>query len=183
MIRIAAPSLALASSLLLAGTPVMASPTDDVRACALKFASLSSFRMTFEERGQTGTMDFVRPDSYHMVGNGFEAVHLGNTTYVKMPGRGWTKTVVNARRMAPTDTLDKIRSAATEKQFTARDLGMKNVGGETLHAYRVHSANGGGDDVVYVGRDGLPHRIDNGGGRPGVRFSNFNAVPAIRAPI
>ncbi len=181
MMRSAAAGFILIS-LLLAGMPANAGPTDDVRACMTKFASLNSFRISFEQRGQTGTMDFVRPDSYHMLGGAYEMVHLGNTSYVKMPGRGWMKTVVNARRTTPVDFLDKVRAEAKSKRFTATDLGMKNVGGESLHAYRLHYSNGESDNVLYVGSDGLPHRVDAERGQT-VRFSNFNAVPAIRAPI
>jgi len=181
MMRNAAASFVLIS-LLLAGMPANAGPTDDVRACMLKFASLNSFRMTFDQRGRTGTMDFVRPNSYHMLDGGYEMLHLGNATYVKTPGRGWMKTVMNDRRMTPTDLLDKVRAEARNKQFTATDLGMKNVGGESLHAYRLHYSDGENDNVVYVGNDGLPHRIDAGRGQA-IRISNFNAVPAIRAPI
>jgi hypothetical protein len=181
MMRNAAAGFVLIA-LLLAGMPASAGPTDDVRACMTKFASLNSFRMTFDQRGQTGTMDFVQPNNWHMLGGGYEMVHLGNTSYVKMPGRGWMKTVTDSRRMTPTNFLDKVRSEARNKRFNATDLGMKNVGGESLHAYRLHYSNGESDNVVYVGNDGLPHRVDAERGQA-IRFSNFNAVPAIRAPI
>ena len=180
MMRITAAGFVLIS-LLLTGVPASAGPTDDVRASAMKFAALNSFRATFLQQGQTGTMDFVRPDSYHIAGGRYEVIRIGNTSYMKMPGGGWMKTVIDPRRMMQTNILDSLRSAANRK-FTADDLGMKSAGGESLHAYRLHFPNGNENDVIYIGRDGLPHQYTGTGGQS-TRLSNFNAVPPIRAPI
>jgi hypothetical protein len=78
----------------------------------------------------------------------------------------------------------KIREMARDpKGINATDLGMKSVGGESLHAYAVTSKDGE-KSIVYVGRDGLPHQIvPQSGERTPITFSKFNSIAPIRAPI
>ncbi len=84
-----------------------------------------------------------------------------------------------------TQMADKIRTMAVEaNNFSARDLGMKNVDGQNLHAYDLTQKDGN-KSVVYIGADGLIRRLDpkSSGQTEPIRFSKFNSVAAIRAPI
>ena len=173
---------ALGALLMLAALPANASPTDDVRAAMLKFAALSSYEMSFGTGARAGTADFVRPDSVRMSMGGMEMVHVGSTTYMKMRGK-WQKFSSSRRESGPIDMAERVRAMAREANgLSATDLGMKSVGGETLHAYKMRQKDGT-TGIVYVGRDGLPHRLQGNGADSTVTISKFNAVPPIRAPI
>ena len=162
--------------------PASANPTDDVHAALLKFAALSSYEMTFGTGARTGTLDFVKPDAMHVTMGPVEMIRIRKATYVKQPPRGWMK-IADVPAAGPAEMADRIREIANKPNgLSVTDLGMKNVDGETLHAYRVTQRNGS-PSICYVARDGLPHRFQGERADSVVRLSKFNAVPAIRAPI
>ncbi|HEV3086829.1 MAG TPA: hypothetical protein VGX96_06340 [Candidatus Elarobacter sp.] len=183
MIRTTAAG-ALIALVTLSATPAYADATGDVRAAMLRFAGLSSYEMTFVTGAHGGTMDFVKPNSLHMTSGPFEMIRIGTTTYMKQGPRGWMK-IHDTPGAVPADFGNKIRDLANKPNaVSATDLGMKNVDGEALHAYRVTS-DGGSPTTVYIGRDGLPHRFQSSGGSGEnvVKIGKFNAVAPIRAPI
>ena len=171
----------------LAAVPAYASPTDDVRGAMMRFAGLSSWQMTFGAGARTGTMDFVKPDNMHMQSSGMEMVRVSKTTYMKMgSGAKWMK-IPDTEGAGPTDIADRVRKMAKQANgVTATDLGMKTVDGESLHAYRMKQSDGT-ESTVYIARDGYVHRIvgkGNGGGSDNtIRFSKFNQVAPIHAPM
>jgi hypothetical protein len=172
---------ALGALLMLTAVPVSASPTDDVRNAMLKFVGLNSYEMSFGSGARAGTLDFVRPDSMHMTMGGMEMVHVGSTTYMKMGGK-WQKFTSSRRESGPTEMADRINKMMREANgLTATDLGMKSIGGETLHAYKMRQKDGT-TGIVYVGHDGLPHRLQ-GNNAEMITISRFNAVPPIRPPM
>jgi len=174
---------ALAALVTLTAVPAFASPTDDVRAAMIKFASLSSYQVSFGSGGRTGTMDFVKPDSMHMRSSGVEMVRVNKITYMKMgPSSSWMK-IPDSKGAGPGDIADRVRTMAKQANgVTATDLGMKSVDGETLHAYRMKQ-NNSTQSTVYIANDGYVHRIDSGEKDGTVRFSKFNQIAPIRAPI
>jgi hypothetical protein len=166
----------------LAGFPAYASPTDDVRAAAIKFAALSSYQMSFGNGARSGTLDVVKPDSMHMQSRSTEMIRIGSTTYVKTGSRGWIKLAAMPGTGAAS-MADQVRSMTRDaNDASATDLGMKSVDGETLHAYRM-TTKGGKPSTIYVGSDGLIHRIAGTSTDSNIRFGKFNAVAPIRAPI
>lgn len=188
MIRSITASALLALTTL-AAVPADASPTDDVRAGMMRFAELSSYRMTFGTGARTGTMDIVKPDNMHMQAQGMEMIRVNKTMYMKMGGTGrqsWMK-IPDTKGSGPTDIADRVRDMAKRANgISATDLGMKTVDGESLHAYRMKQSDGT-QSTVYIARDGYVHRIegkDNGHGRENtIKFSMFNQIAPIRAPM
>ncbi len=173
---------ALAALVTLTAAPAFASATDDVRAAMLRLAGLSSYEMTFGAGARSGTFDFVKPGDVHMRMSGMEMIHVNNASYMKIGGAGWTK-LPASRQAAQYSMADRIRAMTKRTaDFTATDLGMKSVDGETLHAYRVKS-QGSSESTLYIARDGYVHRIDGGGTDGIIHLSKFNAVAPIRAPI
>lgn len=176
---------ALAALFALAAAPAFASATDDVRAGMMKFANLSSYEMSVASDGGStaATMDFVKPDSIHMRASGMEMVRVGKTTYMKMGGQKWMK-IPDTKGAGPVDLSERVRTLAKKADgVTATDLGMKSVDGEMLHAYRMKDSDGN-QSTCYIARDGMVHRIDNGGKNGGtIRFSKFNQIARISAPI
>ena len=169
----------------LAVAPALANPTDDVRSAMLRFAGLSSYQMAFDSGKNSGTMEIVRPDSMRMRATGMEMVRVGNTTYMKTAGRNWMKIESASGGAFGNEIASKVRSlATTAKGITVSDLGMKSADGQMMHAYHVKQ-NDGAESTMYVAGDGFIHRMDSAehGSHQTVRFSRFNAVPAIRAPI
>ncbi|HEY0614161.1 MAG TPA: hypothetical protein VGC96_05955 [Candidatus Elarobacter sp.] len=172
---------ALCALVTLAAAPASANATDDVRAAMLRFAGLSSYEMTFGSGGRTAVADFVNPNSMHMSSEGMELIHIGTTTYMKMGGK-WQK-LPSSRGEVPMGMAERVRKMATEaKGVSATDLGMKSVGGESLHAYKMTQSDGT-TGICYIGRDGLPHRLQGKTADETVVISKFNSVPPIRAPI
>jgi hypothetical protein len=171
--------LALAT---LTGAPASANPTDDVRAAMLKFADLNSWEMSFGSGARQATMDYVKPNSMRMSSRGMQMVHVGNTTYVNMNGK-WQK-FTHERAGGGFEMADHIRRAVSASNgVTATDLGMKSIGGETLHAYKM-TPKDGQPGTIYIGADGLPHRFQGSDtNNEVVTISKFNQVAPIRAPI
>ena len=171
--------LALAT---LTAAPASANPTDDVRAAMLKFADLSSWEMSFGSGARQATMDFIKPNSMRMSSRGMQMVHVGNTTYVNMNGK-WQR-LTHERVRGGFEMADHIRRAVSaSNNVAAIDLGMKSIGGETLHAYKM-TPKDGQSGTIYIGGDGLPHRFQGRDtNNETVTISKFNAVPPIRAPI
>jgi hypothetical protein len=170
--------------LVIAAVPAYADATGDVRAAMVKFSGLSSYEMSYTSGSQSGTVDIVKPSSRHVRSATGEIISIGSDFYLKRGNSGWMKLPASAGASAAgafvnMETLGRKVSGSTA---TATDLGMKSVDGETLHAYRVRDS-GRHDVTVYIARDGFMHRADDVS-RPGaVRYSKFNAVPPIQAPL
>lgn len=180
MIRSIAAS-ALFALTILAAAPANANPTDDVRSAMLRFAGLSSYEMSFGSGAKSGTVDFVKPNSMRMSARGMEMINVGSTTYMRMGGK-WQK-FPSAKGSGPLDMADRVRAMARETNgVSATDLGMKSVGGETLHAYKMTQKDGT-TGVIYIGRDGLPHRMQGKDADQSITISKFNQIAPIRAPI
>jgi hypothetical protein len=173
---------ALVALATLTAVPANAGPTDDVRAAMLKFTGLRSWEMSFGAGGRSGTMDFVKPNAMRLSTEGMQMVHIGDTTYMMMNGK-WQKFTSRNRSGGGFEMADEIRRKISESNgVSATDLGMKSVGGETLHAYKIREKDGS-TGIVYVGADGLPHRFQGSRADETVTFSKFNGIGAIRAPI
>ena len=184
MIRtIAAGAFGLGILFTLAALPAYADATGDVRAAMVKFLSLSSYEMSFGTGSRSGTVDIVKPHSRHVRTATGEIISIGSDSYVRRRKGGWMK--LPASTMGPTaagafenmDSLGRKVNGAT-----ATDLGTRNVDGETLHAYRVRDSSGH-QVTVYIARDGFVHRVEDNSGPGAARFSKFNAVPPIQAPM
>jgi hypothetical protein len=179
-------SIVVAALVALTAAPALADANGDVRAAMLKFAGLKSYEMAVGSGARAMTMDIVRPDGMLMSSGGMQMVRIGTTMYMKMPGQSrWTKTSSTRGGSPGTQMADKIRTMATEaNNFSARDLGMKNADGQSMHAYEVTQKDGP-KSVVYIGPDGLIRRLDpkNGSQTDPIRFSKFNSVAPIRAPM
>jgi hypothetical protein len=172
---------ALGALFALAAAPASAG-ADDLRAAMAKFGALSSYEMTISARGRTTTIDIVNPHSRSMRSEGIEVIDIGPTTYMKMGGK-WQKL-----RSSPGSSGthvgigESVRTMARKaNDVKATDLGMKPVGGEVLHAYRMQSD--GRTGTIYIGRDGLPHRFEDSGRHETLTISKFNAIAPIRPPI
>jgi hypothetical protein len=180
-------SIVVAALVALSAAPALADPMGDVRSAMLKFASLKSYEMTAGSgAGRSMVLDVVNPDAMRMSSGGMEMVRIGTTMYMKMPGQSkWTKMSDTRGAGAGTQMADKVRSMASDpKGISVRDIGMKNVDGQNLHAYEMTQKDGE-KAVVYIGGDGYIHRLDPRSGRQAepIRFSKFNQIVAIRAPM
>jgi hypothetical protein len=175
-------AFALGALFTLAAGPAYADATGDVRAAMVKFLSLSSYEMSYTSGSQSGTVDIVRPSSRHVRSATGEIISIGSDFYLKRGNSGWMKLPASQSASA-VGLFENMESMGRKVNgATATDLGMKSVDGETLHAYRV-TETGGHQWTVYIGRDGFVHRVADVSGPHGVRYSKFNAVPPIRAPM
>ncbi len=172
-------ALTLAAGCILAAGPAFAGATDDVRASIVKFASLQSFEMVSQQEGKTATIDVInRPAAVHMSSPGGEMITVGGTAYMRAGG-SWRKYPSSPRAMPLSDPIRHMADQANA--LTANDLGMKSVGGEMLHAYKITQKDGE-SGIVYIGGDGLPHRYESSD-HSVVRMLKFNGIASIRAPM
>jgi hypothetical protein len=178
-------SIVVAALVALTALPALADPTGDVRAGMMKFAGLKSYQMSTTSGGRPIVMQMVNPDAMRIDAGGMQMVRIGKTMYMKMPGAsGWMKTE-NTRGGGGAEMADKVREMATDPNgVKVTDLGMRSAGGETLHAYDVTQKDGT-KMVLSIGRDGYVHQLDpkGSGQNAPIRFSKFNAVAPIRAPM
>jgi hypothetical protein len=178
--------MVVAALVALTAAPALADPLGDVRSAMLKFASLKSYEMTAGSGARSMTMDIVNPGAMRMSAGGMEIVRVGTTMYMKMPGQSkWTKTSYSRGGGTGTEMADKVRSLASDpKGIAVRDLGMRNVDGQSMHAYEMTQKDAE-KAVVYIGGDGYIRRLDpkSGSQTEPIRFSKFNQIVAIRAPV
>jgi hypothetical protein len=174
-------AFALGALFTLAAVPAYADATGDVRAAWQKFLGLSSYEMSSISGTQSVTVDIVKPNSRHVRSAKGEIISIGSDFYLKRGNGGWMKLPASAGQSAAAAFLNMETLGRKVNGATATDLGMKSVDGETLHAYHV-TVSGARSVTVYVARDGFVHRVDDGS-TGGARFSKFNAVPPIHAPM
>jgi hypothetical protein len=172
-----------------AAVPALAGPTEDVRTAMVRLGGLSSFRMGFTVNSLSGTMEFVKPDALRIQISGIEMVRVGSDVFVNARGRGWQRAADSPAAQYIPQLLEmgqRIRRTATDPNgFTAADLGMQTIAGETLHAYRRTMRADGARDLVYVANDGFVHRVAGIGEAADrvLTFSAFNQVAPIVAPM
>lgn len=73
-----------------------------------------------------------------------------------------------------------------QENFTATDLGMKTVGGSSLHAYLVKNKDASKPATMYFDSAGMLARIEidgDKGGTTAIVYSKYNAPIKIEAPI
>jgi hypothetical protein len=175
-------AFALGALFTLAAVPAYADATGDVRAAWQKFLGLSSYEMSSVSGSHSVTVDIVKPSSRHVRSATGEIISIGSDFYLKRGNGGWTKLPASAAASAVVPFQNMESLGRKVNGATATDVGMKSVDGETLHAYRV-TETGGHQVTVYIGRDGFVHRVAIVGSPNGVRYSKFNAVPPIHAPM
>ena len=172
-----------------AAVPALAGPTEDVRTALVRLGGLSSFRMGFTVHAMSGTMEFAKPDALRIQVSGIEMVRVGSDVFVNALGHGWQRAADSpAAQLVPelVEMGQRIRRSATDPAgFTAVDLGMQTIAGETLHAYRRTMRADGAHDLVYVANDGFVHRVAGVGEAADrvLTFSAFNQVAPIVAPM
>ena len=169
--------------------PAFADPAaDTVKNSLLAFAKLTSYHATIDSSGKTLELDMVNPNKMHVTIGPIEAIMLDGAMYVKPQG-SWMKIPTAASGMmgaAFMGAVDRAKSAVTQENFTATDLGMKTVGGTSLHAYSVKSKDSSKPATMYMDSAGMLARIevtDDKGGTTAIVYSKFNAPIKIEAPI
>ncbi|HEX3549263.1 MAG TPA: hypothetical protein VHT53_02760 [Candidatus Elarobacter sp.] len=173
---------ALTASALLAAAPAFASARDDVRASVQKFSQLQSFEMVMQDQGRTMTVDVVNsPAATHTKMPGNEIIFVGGISYMRQGG-SWRKFPASSRAPMMENPIRHMGDDANRSTFGAVDLGMKNVGGESLHAYKVADKSTSSAGTLYIGGDGLPHRWEGTDGSV-VKLTKFNGVAPIKAPV
>ncbi len=175
-------AFALGALFTLAAAPASADATGDVRAAMQKFLGLSSYEMSSISASQSVTVDLVKPSSRHVRSATGEIISIGSDFYLKRGNNGWMKLPASQSASAVATFANMESLGRKVNGATATDLGMKSVDGGTLHAYRVTETSGR-QWTVYIGRDGFVHRIASVSGPNGVRYSKFNAVSPIHAPM
>lgn len=177
--------LTVAGALLVLGIlvawPAYADATSDVLSAMMKFGALSSYEISYGNGGFSGTIDIVKPNAMHMQAAGMEMIRIGAATYTKV-GRDWQKIPEKYAGGDPSKMTDQVRTYASKTDFTATDLGMKTINGESLHGYKVQDSKSNTSMIWWVGSDGLPHAWETGSGDL-MRVGKFNAVDPIKAPI
>jgi hypothetical protein len=167
--------------------PAFATPTDDVKNALIALGQATSYHMVIESNGKSGEGDWVAPDKMDMTFGTTEIIRIGTTSWVHVQGH-WMQVPAAAAGSMGAGMNSGITSAqgmaSNAKDVTVTDLGMKTVGGVSLHAYSVVQKGESSPQIVYVGSDGRVARIEHAtsSGTSSITFSKFNQPATISAP-
>lgn len=104
--------------------------------------------------GRTVKVDYVAPDRWRVaLPNNMTELLIGDTVYMTLNGKTMTVPIGSGIMH---QTIDGFKNMPADAEFksSAKDLGMKSVGGKMLHAYSFTSK--GVPATVYVGSNWLP---------------------------
>jgi hypothetical protein len=172
---------------MLAALPAGADPSGDVRVAAVKLAGASSYEMTFTTAGKTATIDVIKPNTRRLRLQQGEFIFIDSVMYGKQPGRGWMKMPMSAAPGVSRfyDFVGRFPTSWAASSMHVTDVGTLKAGGEAMHAYRA--TDNGSLMLIYVAGDGYIHRVEVSAlstrSDGYFRFSKFNAVPPIHAPL
>lgn len=153
--------VALVGVLLCAGS-ASADPAGDVSSARTKLASLSSYRVVFDDEAGTTTIDYSPPDRMRVRTPSAVTVIIGGSVYANV-GSGWVPAGVNSTIFA---VIAQIRDESL-LQLTADDQVSGpvavSVNGVAMNRYDVKTTNE--TTVVYRrtiwvnATSGLPYRV------------------------
>ena len=161
---------------------------DAVKHNLLAFTKLTSYHMAVDTKGKTIDVDMVNPNKMHVTIGSIEAIMLDDAMYVK-PRGSWMKIPSAASGMAGAafmGVVDRAKETVNQENFAATDLGMKTVGGASLHAYLVKNKDASKPATMYFDAAGMLARIEidgDKGGTTAIVYSKYNAPMKIEAPI
>jgi hypothetical protein len=174
----------LLACIALATTAVLADPVGDITAANAKFSTVKSYRTTFTQPdGKTMQVETINPDRTHVISPQMEMISIADTVYMRFGGRAWQK-------VPPSLASTTSNQASLQKLYgnlptstVVRDLGMKTVDGDSLHAYSVQRPNEP-VSTLYIGADGLPSRVEvtTARGTMSMHVYDYNAPITIVAP-
>jgi hypothetical protein len=167
--------------------PAFATPTDDVKNALIALSQATSYHLVIDSNGKTGEGDWVAPDKMQMTFGPTEIIRIGTASWVHVQGHWMQVPAAAAGSMgagATSGVSQAQNMAANAKDVTVTDLGMKTVGGATMHAYSVVQKGETSPQIVYVGSDGRVQRIERttSAGTSSITFSKFNQPATISPP-
>ena len=163
--------------------PAFADPLTDVKAASVKFAALKSYRSTIiEPDGRTMQGEMVNPDRSHMTAGSIQIISIGDAIYIKTGG-AWKKGALAA--MSTGQRAFQKLYGNLPPTAVVRDLGMKTVDGNALHAYFVQASPKDQASTIYIDGGGMPSRFEamDPSGTTVVHLYDFNAPISIVAPL
>ena len=151
--------------------------SDLTRAIAATEA-VRSYHMTMTGRRMQFQGDVIPPSTMHVTMSGMEIINVNGKMYMRQGSAAW-QMLAGGGGFTDSDVLQMMKTHRSD--FHATDIGMKSVGGQTLHAYRVENSKTGKPETVYLDGSGRIVRVE----APSVtvQFSNFGAPVHIAAPI
>ncbi|MDQ7827568.1 MAG: hypothetical protein QN122_01220 [Armatimonadota bacterium] len=168
----------------------------EISAAWERLSRLKTYRMRVTSSGQPApsVVERVNPDRSRMVMKQgeitIESITVGKETRFRMAGPGmlgtWQCQGALPKGAAP---AQPPQPGKAEGEITVRRLGPRTVAGVSTQAYEYATSGKGGTTTqrLYVGRDGLPRRLELLGGKGGqpvttVDYYDFNAPITIPLP-
>ncbi|HEY1977369.1 MAG TPA: hypothetical protein VGG89_12520 [Candidatus Baltobacteraceae bacterium] len=156
-------------------TTAFADAHSDIVNAMVNFKQLKSYHMEMTVGGRQSSADFLSPNRIHTFAAGNEVIQIDTTTYMRLNGT-WKK-YPGGPSVADTMAFASSHNGG----FTATDLGMRTVGGTSLHAYSVKTLKTGNITTVFLDGSGRIVRMDTG--KVVMILSKFNAPLTINAPM
>lgn len=156
-------------------TTVLADAHSDIANAMNTFSHLKSYHSEMMMAGQPTSSDYLAPNRMRATTPQGVVIIIDRITYMQLNGK-WKK-FPPGEAMADTMAFLSKRNGG----FTATDLGMRMVGGQSLHAYNVKTLKTGSNTTVLI--DGSGRIVRMATGSLVMTFSKFNAPVTINAPM
>jgi hypothetical protein len=167
----------------------------EISAAWERLGRVKTYRMRITSAGQPApsVVERVNPDRSRMVMKQgaitIESITVGKETRFRMAGPGMPGTwQCQGDLPKGTGPASPPQPGKAEGEVTVRRLGPRTVAGVSTQAYEyTTSGKGGATQRLYVGRDGLPRRLELLGGKGGqpvttIDYYDFNAPITIPLP-
>lgn len=185
-VRLTVFALLCASMTALATAPAPADTTADMAAMGQAFASVHSFHADLSSaKGMMMSMDIIKPDKFHVTMNGkMQVIEIGNDLWMNTTGQWQHMPMANSMMQRP---FEIARNAGMNgngtKDYTITDLGPAMLDGMPTHKY--HMVGKSGDTVDMWVSKGLPVQVQttSSAGTATIKYSEWNSVPDITAPM
>ncbi len=161
-----------------AAAPAFADAQSDLTRAIAATEAVKSYHMSMTGRRLQFQGDVIPPSTMHVTMGGMEIINVNGKMYMRQGSAGW-QMLRGGGGFTDSDVLGMMK--AHRLQYHATDIGMKNAGGQSLHAYRVDNQKTGHPETVYLDGSGKIVRIESQSVT--VLFSNFGAPVHIAAPI
>ncbi len=135
-------------------------PYADLNVMRLAFAHVRS--VVAVERfgtGETATVEYAKPNRFHITMRRSQIVLAGNVEYDKKIGGVWKRSPNGAEHQAMLSAAWNLAGPTDidiHKLFTITSLGTRKMERATVRGYLLHDTAGAYDEIVWVGPNYLP---------------------------
>jgi outer membrane lipoprotein-sorting protein len=148
-------------------------------------------RMTasFPDHQYAATLEYVKPDRYHMIEDVKEYIFIGEDTYIGKSGGKWSKVPITGGSMIL--GFYRGRYSFPGKTWVVKFVGKDTLDGQQMLVYQYAEPPGTGSFIgnpkIWISpRDGLPRKVeddDHTVPKCTITYSDYNSGIKIEPPL